>query len=39
MNQVFAQLIAILPDRDFRCCVACYDGDTCLRGFSAGIGI
>src|SRR6266404_1807975 len=37
MNQgrsVFAQLIAFLPDREFRRCVARYDGDTCLRGFS-----
>ncbi len=37
MNQgrtVFSQLIAFLPDREFRRCVARYDGDTRLRGFS-----
>jgi enamine deaminase RidA (YjgF/YER057c/UK114 family) len=37
MNQgrtVFAQLIAFLPDREFRRCVTRYDGDTRLRGFS-----
>jgi transposase len=37
MNQgrsVFAQLIAFLPDREFRRCVARYDGDACLRAFS-----
>ena len=37
MNQgrtVFAQLIAVLPDREFRRCVAHYNGDACLRGFS-----
>jgi transposase len=36
MNQgrsVFAQLIAFLPDREFRRCVARYDGDACVRGF------
>ncbi len=31
---VFAQLIAFLPDREFRRCVARYDGDSGLRGFS-----
>ena len=31
---VFSQLIAFLPDRDFRRCVARYDGDARLRGFS-----
>jgi transposase len=37
MNQgrsVFAQLIAFLPDREFRRCVARYDGDASVRGFS-----
>jgi hypothetical protein len=37
MNQgrtVFSQLIAFLPDREFRRCVAKYDGDTRLREFS-----
>ncbi len=37
MNQgrtVFSQLIAFLPDREFRRCVARYDGDARLRGFS-----
>ena len=37
MNQgrtVFSQLIAFLPDREFRRCVARYDGDTRLRTFS-----
>ncbi len=37
MNQgrtVFSQLIACLPDREFRRCVARYDGDARLRGFS-----
>jgi hypothetical protein len=31
---VFSQLIAFLPDRAFRRCVAHYGGDTRLRGFS-----
>src|ERR1700724_1458298 len=31
---VFSQLIAFLPDREFRRCVAHYDGDYRLRGFS-----
>jgi hypothetical protein len=31
---VFSQLIAFLPDREFRRCVARYDGDYRLRGFS-----
>ncbi|MEI7903727.1 MAG: IS4 family transposase [bacterium] len=31
---VFAQLIGFLPDRDFRRCVARYDGDSRLRKFS-----
>ena len=31
---VFAQLIGFLPDREFRRCVARYDGDYRLRGFS-----
>ena len=31
---VFAQLIAFLPDRDFRRCVARYNGDSRLREFS-----
>jgi hypothetical protein len=31
---VFAQLIGFLPDRDFRRCVARYDGDSRLREFS-----
>jgi hypothetical protein len=31
---VFAQLIAFLPDREFRRCVARYSGDSRLRGFS-----
>ena len=31
---VFAQLIAFLPDREFRRCVARYDGDSRLRAFS-----
>jgi len=31
---VFAQLIAFLPDRDFRRCVARYGGDSRLREFS-----
>jgi hypothetical protein len=30
---VFAQLIGFLPDREFRRCVAHYDGDARLRGF------
>src|SRR5258708_34764575 len=37
MNQgrtVFSQLIAFLPDREFRRCVTRYEGDACLRGFS-----
>ncbi len=37
MNQgrtVFSQLIAFLPDREFRRCVARYEGDACLRAFS-----
>src|SRR5713226_1495417 len=37
MNQgrtVFSQLIAFLPDREFRRCVSRYDGDAGLRGFS-----
>jgi len=31
---VFSQLIAVLPDREFRRCVARYNGDNRLRGFS-----
>lgn len=31
---VFSQLIGFLPDREFRRCVARYDGDSGLRGFS-----
>ena len=31
---VFSQLIAFLPDREFRRCVARYGGDQRLRGFS-----
>ena len=31
---MFSQLIAFLPDREFRRCVARYDGDARLRGFS-----
>ena len=31
---VFTQLIAFLPDREFRRCVARYSGDYRLRGFS-----
>ena len=31
---VFAQLIALLPDREFRRCVARYAGDARLRGFT-----
>src|SRR5260370_7620825 len=31
---VFAQLISFLPDREFRRCVARYDGDYRLLGFS-----
>ena len=31
---VFSQLIAFLPDREFRRCVARYDGDQRPRGFS-----
>jgi len=37
MNQgrtVFSQLIAFLPDREFRRCVARYEGDAHLRDFS-----
>ena len=37
MNQgrtVFSQLIAFLPDREFRRCVARYDGDAGTREFS-----
>ncbi len=37
MNQgstVFAQLISLLPDREFRRCVSRYEGDSRLRGFS-----
>ena len=31
---VFSQLIAFLPDREFRRCVTRYGGDQRLRGFS-----
>jgi len=31
---VFSQLIAFLPDREFRRCVSRYGGDSRLRGFS-----
>jgi hypothetical protein len=31
---VFSQLITFLPDREFRRCVARYDGDSRLRAFS-----
>lgn len=31
---VFSQLVAFLPDREFRRCVARYNGDQRLRGFS-----
>jgi Domain of unknown function (DUF4372)/Transposase DDE domain len=31
---VFSQLMSFLPDREFRRCVARYDGDARLRGFS-----
>ncbi len=31
---VFSQLVAFLPDREFRRCVTRYDGDQRLRGFS-----
>jgi Domain of unknown function (DUF4372)/Transposase DDE domain len=31
---VFSQLMAFLPDREFRRCAAHYDGDRRLRGFS-----
>lgn len=31
---VFSQLISLLPDREFRRCVARYDGDARTRGFS-----
>ena len=37
MNQgrtVFAQLISLLPDREFRRCVSRYKGDSRYRGFS-----
>lgn len=37
MNQgrtVFSQLLSFLPDREFRRCVARYDGDVRPRGFS-----
>lgn len=33
-RSVFAQLVAFLPDREFRRCVARYDGDRRYRGFS-----
>ena len=33
-RSVFSQLVAFLPDREFRRCVARYDGDRRLRGFS-----
>lgn len=33
-RSVFAQLIAFLPDREFRRCVARYNGDRRLRAFS-----
>jgi len=33
-STVFSQLISFLPDREFRRCVARYQGDTRLRGFS-----
>lgn len=33
-RSVFSQLMAFLPDREFRRCVARYDGDRRLRGFS-----
>jgi Domain of unknown function (DUF4372) len=31
---VFSQLISFLPDREFRRCVSCYQGDHRLREFS-----
>jgi hypothetical protein len=31
---VFSQLLSFLPDREFRRCVARYDGDARPRGFS-----
>ncbi len=31
---VFSQVIGFLPDREFRRCVARYDGDRRFRGFS-----
>ncbi len=31
---IFSQLISFLPDREFRRCVARYNGDSRLRGFS-----
>ena len=31
---VFSQLISFLPDREFRRCVARYDGDRGSRSFS-----
>ena len=37
MNQgrtVFSQLISFLPDREFRRCVARYEGDLRRRGFT-----
>ena len=33
-RSVFSQLISFFPDREFRRCVARYDGDRRLRGFS-----
>jgi hypothetical protein len=33
-RSVFSQLMAFVPDREFRRCVARYDGDRRLRGFS-----
>ena len=33
-RSVCAQLVAFLPDRDFRRCVARYDGNRRYRGFS-----
>jgi hypothetical protein len=33
-RSVFSQLVSFLPDREFRRCVARYDGDRRLRGFS-----
>lgn len=33
-KSIFSQLIGFLPDREFRRCVACYDGDRYAKKLS-----